>query len=331
MRKTTHDERTLTKDLKKLATATQAEEFPRGGLKKEFERLAKKHHLSESTIRNKYYKEFKETPKPTMPAPKITNNSPIQNVRVDLKKKNSDEEYFLPKNETKPPYKRGEIIEVRVRNIAPYGVFTETTDGRNNQALIHISEVQDTYIDDLTGFFQPGDLIDARVKNVREDGKIELSTMYMDIRPKLEIKENVLENKHKNPPFNVMGEKLEALKDTIPVQEIQKPKETKPVLQKTLQKTVPATIEGLKGKMENPSTETPSVEEEFPEAAEVIRFLNGIVGAISPKGKDRLKELLEEYGVFRFTVAMMKTEEEFENDLSLQLMNEIGKKLSGGL
>jgi len=79
---------------------------------------------------------------------------------------------------------------------------------------------------------------------------------------------------------------------------------------------------------EPPSSSTQQNDESL---KDVMVFLNGIVGALSPKSKEKLKELVEEYGVFKFTLAMVEASNSFENDLGLRFLGDIEKKIADGL
>lgn len=57
-------------------------------------------------------------------------------------------------------YKVGDIAEGKVTGIQPYGAFVSLDDGING--LIHISEISEGYVKDITRFVHVGD--DVKVK-----------------------------------------------------------------------------------------------------------------------------------------------------------------------
>lgn len=283
-------------ELEKLEKTKPIDGFKRGTLKKEFEKLATNYGLAFSTVRNKYYNEIKDK---YMHDKKRS----MDQDKTKVVGTQRSENIINFEKKKKPPYLYGDRIKVRVTNIAPYGVFVETLDGGEHRGLIHISEVKDTYIGDLNEYFEINDELYAMVKLVNRDHKIEFST----------LKEKITLRK-KPSQFAIKKEIPMKQKEVVVETEKDKPK-----------------IKIEKQKEEETNDREVEIEKEFPEAKEVVKFLNNIVGMISPKAKTRLKELIKKHGVFKFTVAMMQAEEEFENDLSMYLMSQIQKKLNDGL
>ena len=66
----------------------------------------------------------------------------------------------------------GAIVEGRVTGITKFGAFVEIEKGVNG--LIHISEISDSYVTDVSDFLEKGDLIKAKVLST-DGGKISLS------------------------------------------------------------------------------------------------------------------------------------------------------------
>ena len=73
----------------------------------------------------------------------------------------------------KKTYKKGQFIKVKVTGIQPYGAFVETED--HTEGLIHISEVMNDYVHNLNLLLSVGQIVKAKVLNVSEDGKLNLS------------------------------------------------------------------------------------------------------------------------------------------------------------
>lgn len=77
---------------------------------------------------------------------------------------------------------KGDIVEVTVRRIAPFGAFVRLPDGR--KGLIHISQVAEEFVDDIKQHLEVGQTVRARVTAVAEDGKVDLSIKKAKPRPK---------------------------------------------------------------------------------------------------------------------------------------------------
>ena len=58
-------------------------------------------------------------------------------------------------------YRTGMIVEGRVTGIQPYGAFVSLD--HNASGLIHISEISDGYVKDISSFVQPGDNIKVKI------------------------------------------------------------------------------------------------------------------------------------------------------------------------
>ncbi|MED3662427.1 S1 domain-containing RNA-binding protein [Ureibacillus sp. FSL K6-8385] len=67
----------------------------------------------------------------------------------------------------------GSKLQGKVTGITNFGAFVELPDGRTG--LVHISEVADNYVKDIHDHLKVGDIVEVKVLNVEEDGKIGLS------------------------------------------------------------------------------------------------------------------------------------------------------------
>lgn len=67
----------------------------------------------------------------------------------------------------------GEIVEGKVTGIKNYGAFVELGDGKSG--MVFISEISNTYVNDINDYLKLGDTVKAMVTNIGEDGKISLS------------------------------------------------------------------------------------------------------------------------------------------------------------
>jgi len=73
----------------------------------------------------------------------------------------------------KDAIKKGDIVEATVKRIAPFGAFVKLPDG--SKGLVHISQIDDSYVTEIREHLKVGDSIKAKVVGIGEDGKIDLS------------------------------------------------------------------------------------------------------------------------------------------------------------
>ncbi|WP_339023065.1 S1 RNA-binding domain-containing protein [Spiroplasma endosymbiont of Crioceris asparagi] len=86
-------------------------------------------------------------------------------------------------------YKKDQKIMVKVTSIVNYGAFCETLDqGDVWKGLIHISELSDFFVNDISEFLNVGDEIEVSVISSIDD-KRQLKLSYKAIRPELLKKE----------------------------------------------------------------------------------------------------------------------------------------------
>ncbi len=67
----------------------------------------------------------------------------------------------------------GSVLRGKVTGIAPFGAFVELEGGKTG--LVHISEVSNEYVDDISKHLTPGQSVKVKVISVDEHGKISLS------------------------------------------------------------------------------------------------------------------------------------------------------------
>lgn len=92
-------------------------------------------------------------------------------------------------------YKIGQMINVEVVGIQAYGIFTKIDE--ETQGLIHISEVEHGYVDNLQDLFRIGEKLDVVILDIDEyDGKISLS-----LRSLKKAKHHPFSNRRKNPRY----------------------------------------------------------------------------------------------------------------------------------
>ncbi len=67
----------------------------------------------------------------------------------------------------------GQIVEGKVTGITSFGVFVDLGDGKSG--LVHISEIAQTYVNDVREHVKENDVVKMKVLTVSDDGKISLS------------------------------------------------------------------------------------------------------------------------------------------------------------
>jgi S1 RNA binding domain protein len=80
-----------------------------------------------------------------------------------------------------PSVKKGDIVDVTVKRIAPFGAFVRLADG--SKGLVHISQIDDSYVTEIREHLKIGDSIKAKVLAIGEDGRIDLSIKKAKRKP----------------------------------------------------------------------------------------------------------------------------------------------------
>ena len=75
----------------------------------------------------------------------------------------------------------GAVVEGTVTGITKFGAFVSLPDARSG--LVHISEIANTYVNDVNEFLKLGDKVKVRVLAVTPDGKINLSIKKAEPAP----------------------------------------------------------------------------------------------------------------------------------------------------
>lgn len=102
-------------------------------------------------------------------------------------------------------YKEGDVVEARITAIEKYGAFASLDE--EYSGLIHISEITDKFVRDITDFFEIGDVINVRILTIpREHNQLKLSAKG--------VNDNLQENKRKKIKETVFGFYL--LKTALP-------------------------------------------------------------------------------------------------------------------
>ena len=77
--------------------------------------------------------------------------------------------------------KVGAVCEGTVTGITKFGAFVSLGEGKSG--LVHISEIADTYVTDVSAFLQMGQAVKVRIMAIDPDGKIRLSIKRAADRP----------------------------------------------------------------------------------------------------------------------------------------------------
>lgn len=72
----------------------------------------------------------------------------------------------------------GGIYEAKVKNITKFGAFVNFEDGQSG--MVHISEVSNSFVNDISEFLTEGQDVKVKVLTIAEDGKIGLSIKQAD-------------------------------------------------------------------------------------------------------------------------------------------------------
>lgn len=67
----------------------------------------------------------------------------------------------------------GSILEGKVTGITKFGAFVDLSDGKSG--MVHISEISNTYVENVSDFLSEGQTVKVKVIAVNENGKISLS------------------------------------------------------------------------------------------------------------------------------------------------------------
>ena len=113
-------------------------------------------------------------------------------------------------------YKIDDNVSGEVTGITKYGIFIKLED--DYVGLIHISEISDKYISDLSRMYVLGETVDAKIISIDENKKqIKLSCKEFNINNKAKKKKKIKEEGRGFAPLKEnlsiwVNEKLEELK-----------------------------------------------------------------------------------------------------------------------
>ncbi len=67
----------------------------------------------------------------------------------------------------------GTVLEGKVTGILKFGAFVDLGNGKSG--MVHISEVANTYVNDINEHLKEGQIVKVKIVSIAEDGKIALS------------------------------------------------------------------------------------------------------------------------------------------------------------
>ena len=102
----------------------------------------------------------------------------------------------------------GQILKGKVTGVTKFGAFVDLPGGESG--MVHISEVSDTFVKEITDFVKVGDEVNVKVISIGEDKKISLSIKkaspdYQKPKPKKEFKPRKPEPKKTETPVGGPG------------------------------------------------------------------------------------------------------------------------------
>ena len=77
---------------------------------------------------------------------------------------------------------QGQIVKGKVVRLEEYGAFVEvsTEDGGVVTGLVHVSEVDSDFVENIYAYLAEGDEVDVKILDVKDDGKVDLSIKRAD-------------------------------------------------------------------------------------------------------------------------------------------------------
>lgn len=78
----------------------------------------------------------------------------------------------------------GMVIEGKVTGITKFGAFVALPEGKSG--LVHISEIANTFVNDVHDYVQDGQTVKVKVIGISPDGKINLSIKKAEEQPRPE-------------------------------------------------------------------------------------------------------------------------------------------------
>lgn len=88
----------------------------------------------------------------------------------------------------------GDIVKVQVVGIQPYGIFIKSMDNEEYSGLIHISEISNDFVKDVSKVASNGDILFAKILDIDKILK-HLKLSIKATQPKTRYKSNYIKQK----------------------------------------------------------------------------------------------------------------------------------------
>ncbi len=82
-------------------------------------------------------------------------------------------------------YKIGQVVQGTITGIKPYGAFVKVDD--DTSGLIHISEVSEYYVNDVSYYFRKGEKLVVKIIDIDKYGQLRLSLKAIQTNRKYAI------------------------------------------------------------------------------------------------------------------------------------------------
>ena len=102
-------------------------------------------------------------------------------------------------------YYPGNIVEVKVVGIKPYGVFVNIDD--KTMGLIHISEISEGYVDDINKFVKIGEILRTKILDID----------YNENKAKLSLKAMKKRERYRKNKCSLSEERIQVEKEFFPI------------------------------------------------------------------------------------------------------------------
>lgn len=100
----------------------------------------------------------------------------------------------------------GNVIEGKVINVMPFGVFVDL--GNKQSGLVHISELSSGYVKDINEYVKKGDTLKVKIIKIDENGRISLSAKLAEDAKKPRREKEIIKDNKSVRPLNIdWGEK----------------------------------------------------------------------------------------------------------------------------
>lgn len=254
-----------------------------------FKDFAKINNTTEASTSFHYYNNIKPNFK-----------SKTKAVGLDEKVEKMIKETSLAPSDVTKGYKLGDVVEVTIHSIVDFGAFATTDDGM--EGLIHISQITGReFVAIPDEFFFEGERVKVKILKLDKD-KVSFSSRAVGGKERV------------NPVFNGLGKALSKIDIEEHVETI-KPKVNKPIISKPVPAPEPVVV-----------APQPVISET--EKDHVIQFIKSFSGNnISTKALKEVENLLNQYPVFKITLALVETVRDL--DISSFIVELTKERLSG--